>query len=193
MKNENEDKKVNVLQWIKNLFFMRRGERVRSHWSYTVGFLVVMFVCKLVFSYMNEVQNEKRVNGGGQTMEQQEKDLNQALNTPLNTNNKGLSKEQQEAEAREMDGYDPELEKENTGDDPGYPGATTTTAAGNDGHTPERCLAYLRDYVVKYQMVHDIDEAVAIREIATEDADYGTCVNVVQSAYGYNDLEIRFK
>lgn len=187
---KNEDKKVNVWQWLKNLFFMRRGERVRSHWSYTVGFLVVMFIVKFVASYMNEVQNEKRVNGSRPTMEQQEKELNQALNTPLNTNSQ--PKTQQELEAEEAKGYDPEIEKENTGDDPGYVGVATTTAS-NDGHTPEKCLSYLKEWIVKYQMVHEIDEAVAIREVATEDADYGICVDVVRSSYGYNDLDIRFQ
>ena len=189
---ENGNKKVNVLQWIKNLFFMRRGERVRSHWSYTVGFLVVMFICKFVFSYMNEVQNEKRINGGRPTMEQQEKELNQALNTPLNNNNKGLSKEQQEAEAREVDGYDPELEKENTGDDPGYPGASATTTASN-GWSPKKCLGYIKDYALRYQMAHDIDEAVLMRDLATEDPVYSSCVDVVKSSYGYDDnIDIRF-
>lgn len=189
---KNKDKKVNVLEWLKKLFFMRRGERVRSHWSYTVGFLVVMFIVKFVASYMNEVQNEKRVNGGRPTMEQQEKELNQALNTPLNTNNKGLSKEQQEAEAREMDGYDPELEKENTGDDPGYPGASATTTASN-GWSPKKCLGYIKDYALRYQMAHDIDEAVLMRDLATEDPVYSSCVDVVKSSYGYDDnIDIRF-
>ena len=184
---KNEDKKVNVLQWIKNLFFMRRGERVRSHWSYTVGFLIVMFIVKFVASYMNEVQNEKRINGGRPTMEQQEKELNQALNTPLNNNNKT----QQELDAEEMKGYDPELEKENTGDDPGYPGVVSTTRI-NNGHTPENCLAYVKDYALKYQMAHNIDEAVAIRNLASEDADYAICVDVVKESYGYDNIDIGF-
>lgn len=186
---KNEDKKVNVWQWLKKLFTMRRGERIRSHWSYSVGFLVCIFIVTFVSSYIDEVQKEKRINGGRPTMVQQEKELNQALNTPLN-NNKGLSKEQQEAEAREADGYDPELEQENTGVDPGYPATATTSS--NNGYTPERCLEYVKDYALRYQMVHDIDEAVAVRDLATEDADYRTCVNVVKQSYGYDNIDIRF-
>lgn len=187
---KNEDKKVNVWQWLKKLFTMRRGERIRSHWSYSVGFLVCIFIVTFVSSYIDEVQKEKRINGGRPTMEQQEKELNRALNTPLNNNNnntKELSKEQQEAEAREADGYE---ELEDTGADPGYP--ATATTSNNNVYTPERCLEYVKDYALRYQMAHDIDEAVAVRDLATEDADYRTCVNVVKQSYGYDNIDIRF-
>ena len=188
---KNEDKKVNVLQWLKRLFTMRRDERIRSHWSYSVGFLVTIFIVSFTSAYIDAVQKEKRINGGRLTMEQQEKELNQVLNTPLNNNNnnnKGLSKEQQEAEARESDGYE---DLEDTGADPGYPGSAATTTASN-GWSPEKCLGYIKDYALRYQMAHDIDEAVLIRDLATEDPVYSTCVNAVKSSYGYDNIDIRF-